>query len=69
MPIILCESLHNSLFLKGFQFSLWPVKKYAPVMPVYIIIFTANAGLGASIKSGIVNNCLLFAEERFPRHF
>ncbi len=32
----LYESLYKSLFFKDFQFSLWPGKKYAPAMPVYM---------------------------------
>ena len=33
---VLYESLYNYLFLKDFQFSLRPGKKYAPAMPVYM---------------------------------
>ena len=39
----LYESLHNGLFLKDFQFSLWPGKKYAPAMPVYMKV-SVNGG-------------------------
>ena len=34
--VVLYESLRKGLFFKDFQSSLWPGKKYAPAMPVYM---------------------------------
>ncbi len=42
MPV-LYESLRKELFFKDFQSSLWPGKKYAPAMPVYMKV-SVNGG-------------------------
>ncbi len=57
-PTVLYESLRKRLFFKDFQSSLWPGKKYAPAMPVYMKVSVRDCFLKTfNIRCGRVKIC------------